>query len=68
MYLESIHEIKAKMVAKEKEWDTLVIFIKKTNSNFFQSTTTKKNAVTLEERIAKHVADEILRNHTVSVI
>ena len=35
MYLESIHEIKAKMVAKEKEWDTLVIFIKKTNSNFF---------------------------------
>jgi len=47
----SIQDIKAKITSKEKDWDKL-------------STTTKKNAVTLEERIAKHVADEILRNHT----
>jgi len=48
----SITELKAKMEAKEKkEWDNI-------------SVTTKKNAVTLEERIAKHVADEILRNNT----
>jgi len=49
---QSITELKAKLVSKEKkEWDTL-------------STSTKKNPVTLEERIAKHVADEILRNNT----
>jgi len=47
----SIQDIKTKITSKEKDWDKL-------------STTTKKNAVTLEERIAKHVADEILRNHT----
>jgi len=49
---QSIVELKAKLAAKEKkDWDTL-------------STSTKKNTVTLEERIAKHVADEILRNNT----
>jgi len=48
----SIVDLKAKLEAKEKkDWDTL-------------STTTKKNQTTLEERIAKHVADEILRNNT----
>jgi len=48
----SISELKAKMDAnKKKDWDTI-------------STSTKKNAVTVEERIAKHVADEILRNNT----
>jgi len=47
----SIQELKSKLEAKEKkDWDQL-------------STTTKKNAVTVEERIAKHVADEILRNN-----
>jgi len=47
----SIHDLKQKLEAKEKkDWDQL-------------STTTKKNAVTVEERIAKHVADEILRNN-----
>jgi hypothetical protein len=46
-----IQDLKAKMTAKDKEWETM-------------STTTKKNAVTMEERIAKHVADEILRNNT----
>lgn len=48
---QSISELKAKMEKHKKDWDTM-------------STTTKKNAVTLEERIAKHVADEILRNNT----
>jgi len=48
----SISELKAKLQAKEKkEWETM-------------SSTTKKNAVSLEERIAKHVADEVLRNNT----
>jgi len=48
----SISELKAKLEAKnKKDWDTI-------------STSTKKNAVTVEERIAKHVADEILRNNT----
>jgi len=42
----NIQELKAKMVSKDKEWDTM-------------SSTTKKNAVTMEERIAKHVADEL---------
>jgi len=50
---QSITELKAKLAAKEKkEWDTL------------STSTNKKNAVTLEERIAKHVADEIIRNNT----
>jgi len=49
---QSITELKAKLAAKEKkDWDTI-------------STSTKKNPVTLEERIAKHVADEIIRNNT----
>lgn len=48
----TISELKAKMESKEKkEWDNI-------------SVTTKKHAVTVEERIAKHVADEILRNNT----
>lgn len=48
----TITELKAKMEAKEKkDWDNM-------------STTTKKNPITVEERIAKHVADEILRNNT----
>jgi len=47
----NIEDLKTKMTAKNKEWDTM-------------SSTTKKNAVTLEERIAKHVADEVLRNNT----
>lgn len=47
----NIEDLKAKMAAKHKEWETM-------------SSTTKKNAVTMEERIAKHVADEILRNNT----
>jgi len=47
----SINDLKTKLEGKEKkDWDQL-------------STTTKKNAVTVEERIAKHVADEILRNN-----
>jgi len=47
----TISDLKTKLEAKEKkDWDQL-------------STTTKKNAVTVEERIAKHVADEILRNN-----
>jgi len=48
---QSIAELKAKMDKHKKDWDTM-------------STTTKKNAVTIEERIAKHVADEIIRNNT----
>jgi len=48
---QSISELKAKMDKHKKDWDTI-------------STTTKKNAATLEERIAKHVADEIIRNNT----
>jgi len=48
----TIQELKSKYDSKErKEWDTM-------------STTTKKNIVSVEERIAKHVADEILRNNT----
>jgi len=48
----SISELKAKLENKEKkDWDKL-------------STTTKRNQVTVEERIAKHVADEVLRNNT----
>jgi len=47
----TISELKNKMESKDKNWDNL-------------STTSKKNAVTVEERIAKHVADEILRNNT----
>jgi hypothetical protein len=48
----SIVDLKAKLEAKEKkDWDNM-------------STVSKKNAVTVEERIAKHVADEILRNNT----
>jgi len=48
----TISDLKAKLESKEKkDWDNM-------------STTTKKNAVTVEERIAKHVADEILRNNT----
>jgi len=47
----NIDDLKTKMASKNKEWDTM-------------SSTTKKNAVTLEERIAKHVADEVLRNNT----
>jgi len=47
----SINELKSKLEGKEKkDWDQL-------------STVSKKNAVTVEERIAKHVADEILRNN-----
>jgi len=47
----SINELKSRLEGKEKkDWDQL-------------SNTTKKNAVTVEERIAKHVADEILRNN-----
>jgi len=50
----SISELKAKLESKErKDWD-----------NLSTTTTKKKNAVTVEERIAKHVADEILRNNT----
>jgi hypothetical protein len=49
----SITELKAKLEAKEKkDWDNISI------------STTKKNVVTVEERIAKHVADEVLRNNT----
>jgi len=49
---QSITQLKAKLAAKEKkDWDTV-------------STSTKKNVTTIEERIAKHVADEILRNNT----
>jgi len=48
---QSISELKAKMEKHKKDWETM-------------STTTKKNAASLEERIAKHVADEILRNNT----
>jgi len=48
----SIQDLKNKLESKEKkDWDTL-------------TTSTKKNVVTVEERIAKHVADEILRNNT----
>jgi len=49
---QSIQELKAKIESNEKkDWDTL-------------STTTKKKQATLEERIVKHVADEIIRNNT----
>jgi len=48
----NIQDLKNKLENKEKkEWDTL-------------TTSTKKNVVSIEERIAKHVADEILRNNT----
>lgn len=47
---QSISELKAKMEKHKKDWDKM-------------SATSKQN-VTLEERIAKHVADEILRNNT----
>jgi hypothetical protein len=48
----SIHELKSKLDNKEKkDWDAL-------------STTTAKKQATIEERIAKHVADEVLRNNT----
>lgn len=48
--VKSIQDLKAKQTEK-KDWEKL------------SSTQTKKQA-TLEERIAKHVADEILRNNT----
>jgi len=48
----TISELKVKLDTKEKkDWDNV-------------STSTKKKNVTVEERIAKHVADEILRNNT----
>mmetsp|Transcript_31212 Transcript_31212/g.28391 ORF Transcript_31212/g.28391 Transcript_31212/m.28391 type:complete len:185 (-) Transcript_31212:164-718(-) len=47
----SIAEIKKRMVQEKKEWDNI-------------STASEKKQVTLEERIAKHVADEILRGNT----
>jgi hypothetical protein len=48
----SIQDLKTKLENKErKEWDTL-------------TTSTKKNVTSIEERLAKHVADEILRNNT----
>jgi len=48
----SIQELKTKIENKDKkDWDVL-------------STTTAKKQASLEERIAKHVADEILRNNT----
>jgi len=48
----SIQELKTKLEHKEKkDWDTI-------------TTSTKRNVVSIEERIAKHVADEIMRNNT----
>lgn len=48
----SIQDLKTKLENKEKkEWETL-------------TTSTKKNVVSIEERIAKHVADEVIRNNT----
>lgn len=48
----SIQDLKTKLENKEKkDWDNM-------------STTTAKKQASLEERIAKHVADEILRNNT----
>jgi len=48
----SIVELKQKLENKEKkDWESM-------------STTTKKQQASIEERIAKHVADEILRNNT----
>jgi len=48
----SIQELKSKLENKEKkDWDNL-------------SVTTTKKQTTIEERIAKHVADEVLRNNT----
>jgi len=48
----SIQDLKTKLENKEKkDWENM-------------STTTAKKQASLEERIAKHVADEILRNNT----
>jgi len=47
----SIQDLKTKAAQEKKDWDIL-------------SATTKKVPLTLEERIAKHVADEILRGNT----
>ncbi len=53
-WIESIQELKEKKTAK-KDFDLL-------------TTTTERKQATLEERIAKHVADEIIRNNKVIIM